>query len=128
MSIVQKDIKYDSNNNFIVLNTQSEASADTMLQYFNQILEMSEIKDCNNVLIDATKTRKLPSIWNMHIVATCCISKRTRELSKRRIAFAISDELSDKFGYFDNVLVDRMEDVHIFKNVDEAKKWLLSKE
>ena len=128
MSIEQKEIKYDLNSDFIIMKAGIETSLEAMQQYFNQILEMSEIKDCNNVLIDATKTRKLPSIWNMHIVATCCISKRTRELSKRRIAFAISDELSDKFGYFDNVLVDRMEDVHIFKNVDEAKKWLLSKE
>ncbi|MFC1536067.1 hypothetical protein ACFL4H_01715 [Candidatus Neomarinimicrobiota bacterium] len=128
MSLEQENIKYDSNDNFIVMKAGIEASADTMQQSFNHILEMSEIEDCNNVLIDATKTRKLPSIWNMHLVATCCISKRTLEFSKRRIAFAVSDDLSDKFGYFDNVLVDRMEDVRIFKNVDEAKEWLLSKE
>ena len=127
MSVEQENIKFDSNDNYIVMKTGIEASAETMLQSFNQILEMSEIKDCDNVLIDATKTSKLPSIWNLHITATCCISKRNRELSKRRIAFAVSKELSDEYGYFDNVIIDRMEEINIFKNVDDARKWLLNK-
>ncbi len=125
MSIEQKDIKYNSNNNFIIMKAGIETSLEAMQQYFNQILEMSEIKDCKNVLIDATKTRKLPSIWNLHLVGTC-MSKQALKLSKRRIAFAISDDISNNFKYFDNELVDKMENVHIFNNVYDAKKWLLS--
>lgn len=127
MSIELEDVRYDTNNNLIVMKAQTEASAEAMQQAFNQILEMSEIKDCKNVLIDATKTRKLPSIWNLHIVSQCCVSKRSLKLSKRRIAFAISEDIENNFKYFDNVLVDSIENVHIFKNVDDAKEWLLNK-
>ena len=40
----------------------------------------------------------------------------------------INDEIKDKFRFFDNVLANRMVNIKTFKNVDDAKDWLLSKE
>jgi hypothetical protein len=88
---------------------------------------MSEIENCKTVLIDATKTKKLPLIENLYSVGTS-MSKQAKKLSKMRVAFAISKETSNDFRFLDNVLANRMVNFHIFNNVNEAKEWLLNKE
>ncbi len=44
-----------------------------------------------------------------------------------RFAFAISNEISKDFKFFDDVVTYRGVDVHTFKNVNDAKEWLLNK-
>ena len=127
MSIEKADIKYDSKNNFIVMKALAEASIEAMKQSFDQILEMSEIENCKNVLIDATKTIKLPSISNIHSLGTF-MSKQALKLIKMRIAFAINEERSSEWRFLDNVLVNRMVGIQFFKNFDDAKDWILNKE
>ena len=126
MSLEQDNIKYDSKNNFIIMKTYRDASAERMIQAFNKILELSEIENCKTVLIDATKTKKLPPMMNLYSVGTF-MSKRMLLLMKMRIAFAISNEISKDFDFFDDVMANRGVDVHTFKNVDDAKEWLLNK-
>ena len=127
MSIEHKDIKYDSKNNIVVLRASIEPTMEEMKQDLNQILEMCEIENCKNVLIDATKTIKLPSIFNIHSFGTF-MSKQALKLIKMRLAFTITDEISNDFNFFATVLVNRMVPVKIFKNLDDAKDWLLNKE
>ncbi len=126
MRFEQDTIKYDSKNNFIVMKTQGDASAERMIQAFNQIIELSEIENCKTVLLDATKTTKLPSIVNLHSVGTF-FSKQSVKLSEISVAFVISDEISNDFRFFETVLINRGVYFNSFKNVDEAKDWLLSK-
>lgn len=126
MSLGYEYIKYDSKNNIIVLKTIAKATAEAMKHAFTQILEMSEIENCKNVLIDATKTIELPSIWKLHKVGTF-MSKQALKLFKLRVAMTIPDEMSTEYRFFDNVLINRMVDFHIFTNLDDAKDWLLSK-
>ena len=127
MSIRQDSIKYDSKTNFIIMKTQGVASADRMKLAFNKILELCEINKCNSVLIDAINITKLPAAWNLHEVGTY-FSQQALKLSKIRIAFAIPDTITSDFRFFDNVLANRMVDISIFKNVADAKEWLLNKE
>ena len=124
MSIEQDSIKYDSKNNLIVVKSYGEASTKRMLQDFNQVLKLSEIENCKNVLIDALKITKLPSITKLHSVGTA-YSTMAVKLSEIQVAFAISDEISDDFKFFDNVLVNRGVHFQIFKNVGDAKAWLI---
>lgn len=126
MSIKKEDVRYDSKNNFIVLTAQKEPSIENMKQHFKQILEISEIENCKNVLINATKTIDLPTVWNLHTMGFF-MSKQALKLMKMRLAFAINDEIKDKFRTFDTVLTNRMVNINIFKNVADAKEWLLSK-
>ena len=126
MSIKQDSIKYDSKSNFIIMKTQGVATADRMIQAFNKILELCEIKKCNSVLIDAINTTKLPATLNLHSVGTY-FSQHVLKLSKIRIAFAIPDEITSDFRFFDNVLANRMVDISIFMNVADAKEWLPTK-
>ena len=127
MSLEQDTIKYDSKNNFIVMKTRGNARTDRMRENFSHILELSEIKKCENVLIDATKTTNLSDIWNLHSVGIF-MSKKANKLSEMRVAFAISDEISHNWRFLDDVLTDRMVHFQTFKNVDDAKEWLLNKE
>ena len=127
MSIEKADIKYDSKDNIIVVKALVEGRKETMIQTFNQISELSEIENCKNVLINATKTIKLPPIWNLHTFGTF-MSKQALKLMKMRLAFTITDEISNDFRFLDNVLANRMVNFHIFKNVAEAEDWLLNKE
>ncbi len=126
MSIEQISVKYDSNNNFIVLKAIKKPSLDTMKQSVKLALEMREIENCENVLIDATKTIKLPSKWDLYLFGTFMTS-RILKLMKMRFAFAISNEISKDFKFFDDVVTYRGVDVHTFKNVNDAKEWLLNK-
>lgn len=122
-----ENVKYDSKNDFIVMKTRGLARTDRMREDFSHILELSEIKKCENVLIDATKTTNLPDIWNLHSVGIF-MSKKANKLSEMRVAFAISDEISHNWRFLDDVLTDRMVHFQTFKNVDDAKEWLLNKE
>ena len=126
MSLGYEYIKYDSKNNIIVLKTIEVATAEAMKQAFARILEMSEQENCNNVLVDGIETIELPSIWNLHTIGVF-FSKQAIKLTKMRVAMAVSDEISNDFRFFDNVLVNRMVNFHIFKNLDEAKEWLYRK-
>jgi hypothetical protein len=126
MSIEQDTIKYDSKNNFIVMKTRGYARTDKMREDFSHILELSEMENCNNVLIDATKTTNLPDIWNLHSVGLF-MSKKANKLSEIRIAFAISDEISHNWRFLDDILTDRLVHFQTFKNVDDAEEWLLNK-
>ena len=126
MTIEQDTIKYDSKNNFIIMKTHRDASAERMIRAFDQILALSEIENCKTVLIDATKTKKLPSVGNLYSVGTF-MSKQILKLSEMRVTFAISNEISKDFVFFDNVLANRGVNFRTFKNVYDAKKWLLGK-
>lgn len=127
MTIDKTFIKYDSKNNFIIVKVQGEASAKRMINDFNQVLILSEIENCKTVFIDATKLTKLPTMWKLHSVGRY-FSKQALKLFKMRIAFAVSDEISNDFSFFNTVLVNRMVNFQTFKNVDDAKDWLLNKE
>ena len=126
MNIKQDSIKYDSKNNLIIVKSYGTASKERMVQDFNQVLKLSEIENCKNVLIDALKITKLPTIAALHSIGTE-YSQMAVKLSEIRVAFTISDELSNDFGFLDNVLANRGVHFQIFKNVDDAKDWLLSK-
>ncbi len=126
MSIELEDVRYDSKNNIIVLKAQKEVRLEHMNQAFKQIIEMTEIENCNNVLIDATKTIRLPSVWNLNTMAVF-MSKQALKLMKLHLAFTINDEISYDFRFFDNVLANRMVRIKTFKKLDDARDWLLSK-
>jgi hypothetical protein len=125
MNIELEDVKYDSKNHIIVLKAQKEVHFENMKQAFKQILEMSEVENCKNVLINATKTIKLTSIGNLHTMGVF-MSRYALKLMKMRLAFTITDEISNDFRFFDNVLANRMVSTKTFKNLDEAKDWLLN--
>ena len=125
MSIEKDNIKYDSKNNFIIMKTYRDANKERMTQAFNRILEMSEVENCKNILIDATKTTKLPSIENLYSVGSS-MSLQAKKLFKMRVAFVISDEISNDWQFFNTVLANRMVHFQTFKNVDDAKEWLLN--
>ena len=127
MSLGYEYIKYDSKNNIIVLKTIAVATAEAMKEAFNKILEMSEIENCNNVLVDGIETIELPPIMSLHTIGTF-ISKEAFKILKMRVAMVVSDDISNDFRFLDNVLVNRMVKFHIFKNLDDAKDWLLNKE
>jgi len=126
MSIEKDTIKFDSKNNIIIMKTYREGSAERMKQAFNQILELSEIENCKNVLVDAINTTKLPPVWKLHNVGTY-MSKEVLRLIKMRVAFVGSEEISNELRFLDTVLSNRMVNIRFFKNVDDAKKWLENK-
>jgi len=127
MNIEQEDVKYDSKNDFIVLKARTEPTPKEMKQAFKQIMDMSTIKNSKNVIIDCTKTIKLPSMLNLHIVATY-MSKQFLKLMKMNICVAISDDINVESKFFDTVLANRMVHIYLFKTTGEAKDWLLHKE
>ncbi|MFC1550386.1 hypothetical protein ACFL46_03755 [Candidatus Neomarinimicrobiota bacterium] len=88
-----------------------------------QIMELRAIHNCESVLIDATRVKSLPSISNMHSFGTDLI--KIPDLKNIRLVFAISDDISDSFKFFDNVIHNRGINVHIFKDFGKAKDWLL---
>ncbi len=99
MSIEQEDVKYDSKNNFIILKGKIEPSSEEIKQGFKQVLKMSEIENCNNVLVDGTNTKKLPSTFHLYSIGLFMIGHIVK-LLKMRIAYVISEEASNGFSLF----------------------------
>ncbi len=126
MSIELEDVRYDSKNNFIVLKGKIEPTVGEIKQAFDQVLEMCEIEKCNDVLVDGTNTKKLPSVSEIYSISLYLLS-HIKKLLKMRIAYAISDDVSDHFRFFDALITNRGGPIHKFNNLDDAKEWLLSK-
>jgi len=126
MNNMLEDVRYDSKNNFIVLKGKIEPSLGEIKQGFNQVLEMSEIEGCKNVLVDGTDTKKLPPMYEIYSLSLYFLS-HIKKLLKLRIAYAISDDVSDSFRFFDTVVTNRGGPIHKFNNFDDAKDWLLNK-
>ena len=124
MNIEQERVKYDSINSCIVLKGIIKPSIEHMEQDIIHILDMSASENCLNVLIDATETIETPSIWKLSNIGNL-ISPNTLELMKMRIAFVITDKISSSFRFIDNILANRLVHTLTFKNLDEAKEWLL---
>ncbi len=126
MSVELEDVKYDSKNNIIVLTGKIEPSLEEIRQGFDQVLEMSEIEKCKNVLIDATNTKNLPSMTEIYSLSLYLLIQ-IKTLLKLRIAYIISDDVSDNFRFFDAVITNRGIPIQKFNNLDDAKEWLLNK-
>ena len=126
MSIELEDVRYDSKNKIIVLKGKIEPTVGEIKQAFNQVLEMCEIEKCNKVLVDGTNTKKLPSISEIYSLSLYMLT-HIKKLLKIRIAYAISDEVSDRFRFFDTVITNRGGPIHKFNNLDDAKEWLVNK-
>ena len=126
MSIEQENVKYDSKYNLIVIKARTEPSTEDIKQVFKKVLEMSKIENCNNVLLDGTNTKKLPSIIKLYSIGLFMIGHIVK-LLKLRIAYVIPEDISYGFRFFKDVSENRGVIVNKFKNVDDAKDWLLNK-
>lgn len=125
MSIELKEVIYDSNNNFIILSSPSKVSIDFMQQALKKMLEISKIENCNKILIDATKALKMPATFELFTFGVF-MSTKILKLVKMSFACTISDEISNDVRFFETVLANRATAINIFKNVNDAKEWLLN--
>ena len=125
MDTEQKNVTYDSTTEIIVLSTLEELSLETMSKAINQIMELSATHNCESVLIDITNTKSFPPTFDMYSFGEELI--HTLGIQKLRFAFALSDDIFDTFKLFNDVFADRGLYFQIFKDLDEAKDWLLKK-
>ena len=127
MSIELEDVKYDATNNFIVLKGKVKPTRENIIQAFTQVLELNNSTNCKNVLIDGMETKQLPppmDIWRLSVH----MLKYIKQMLKLRVAYAISDDVSSSFGFFDNYLTNRGVPIQKFNNLEEARKWLIENE
>ena len=126
MSNMLEDVKYDSKNNFIVVNGRAEPNAEQIKQAFRQGIELSKIEKCNNLLIDGTKTTTLPPITEIYSVSLFLLTL-IKNLVKMRIAYVSTKDIADGFRLLDSVISKRGIPIGKFNNLEDAKEWLLNK-
>jgi hypothetical protein len=119
----QVEVTFDSNNKIIVLNALICPTVKTMRESVINFMELSTIHNCKSVLIDATRTKSLPSIVDMYTFGSKLA--KIPGLQYLRFAFALSDDIFDDFKFFNDVIANRGIYVHIFKDFDKARDWLL---
>jgi hypothetical protein len=125
MSTEQVKVIYNSKDKIIVVSAIKNPNVETMMESVKQFMKLSTIHSCESILIDATRVKSLPSTTKLYSFGTELLN--IPNINNLRFSFAISDDISESFRFFNNVLANRGLNIHTFKDLGKAKDWLQKK-
>lgn len=117
-------VKYVKDKNFIIANLNLKPDIAFFLDVFGDVMDLSESNNCFNILIDAAKVEKLPSLTTIYDIVKFEIKYFDWFKTTRR-AYVIPEKIENSFSRYSSILKNRGVRTKIFRTKNDAIDWLV---
>jgi hypothetical protein len=122
-------ISYDPESNMVETKIQGTLTSLDLHRLISEILQMAKANDCHYVLNDfrdAKENLSTIEIYELPKIISDIASSMGLEISQFQRAAIVLRDYED-FSFFENVTSNLGQTMRVFKDPDEAKKWLSEK-
>ncbi len=122
-------VRYDAEAGLIILSIQGTIDSSTIRKVVSEVIRISEEHKCLLILSDlrdATAGLSTVDIYNLPRMLSKMLSVEGLQIHNFRRAVVVAADMDD-FSFFETTSVNRAQNVKVFRDMDEAKKWLSGK-
>lgn len=117
-------VGYDAENHIVCGNITGDVDHDLVNKFAEEICRICEEHDCDYLLNDWRNTNLKFSTVDIYSIPQLLLKVGLRLSCKR--ALVVGSDFED-WAFFETVSRNRGQNVKVFKDYEEAKKWLLDK-
>lgn len=126
---MSNSVTYNQEDGLIRMELQGKVDKALVKELASRTAILAREHDCFLVLTDAREATTVLStleIFELPKLIVEILSETGVEVNKFKRALVISSDIDD-FSFFETVSKNRGQNVSLFRNIDEARSWLLAK-
>jgi hypothetical protein len=121
----EPEVKYNSEENFILVKEIPKTTLELLQFELFEVLKLSELHNCNNVLVDGMDVESYPQIFESFSFGTTLAQKERLRLMN--FVILVSELGFETAKFIETVAHNRGFNLKLFRTIEEAKEALLSK-